>query len=94
MDTPDPEGMSLLAKVVAAFVALVAPVWGARTWLEKRFDKKAEKLDVADSFQSVQNELGIHRGYFKDVFNQLREDRTAAEERHRELMMHLLEKKQ
>lgn len=38
--------MSLLAKVVAAGVAVVAPVWGARTWLDKRLAAKADKEDT------------------------------------------------
>jgi hypothetical protein len=48
MASPDPEGMGLLAKVIAAATAVVVPVWGARTWLDKRFDKKVEKDDFKE----------------------------------------------
>lgn len=40
MSAPDPEGMGLLSKVLAAGTAVVAPIWIARTWLENKFSKK------------------------------------------------------
>lgn len=51
MDAPDPEGMSLLAKVIAAGVAIVAPIWGARSWLDNRLAKKLDKSDFAEFIQ-------------------------------------------
>lgn len=48
MTPPDPEGMSILAKVMAAGAAIVAPVWIARTWLEKRFEHKIDKDEFSD----------------------------------------------
>ena len=46
MSSPDPESFGLLEKLVAAATAIGVPIWGARTWLEKRFAKKADKEQV------------------------------------------------
>jgi hypothetical protein len=48
MASPDPEGMSLLAKVLAAGAAVVVPIWGARTWIENRFSKKLNTDDFKE----------------------------------------------
>lgn len=93
MDAPDPESFSLLAKVVAAGVAFIAPVWGARTWLEKRFDKKADKHVVTSQLQAVTSELATQRGHIGKLFDKLAESEQRGEERHREILMHLLEKR-
>lgn len=45
---PDPENMSLLAKVITAGSAVVVPIWIARSWLENRFAKKVGKDDFAE----------------------------------------------
>lgn len=90
----------MLAKVLGAGVAVGTPIWG----FLKLWNKKADKHTVADQLQEIKNEQHIHRTYFKDVFEKLedharrdedhfRQVETAAEERHRELMMHLLEKR-
>lgn len=90
----------MLTKVVLAGTAVVTPVWG----FFKLWNKKADKHTVANQIQEVKNEISIHRGYFKDVFEKLEEHarrdedhfsqiEKASEERHRELMMHLLERK-
>ncbi len=42
MPTPDPEGMSLLGKVIAAGTALATPI----VWLWTKLDKKADKVEV------------------------------------------------
>lgn len=86
MDAPDPEGLSLLAKVIAAGAPLVAAVWG----FFKLWNKKADKHTVANQLQAVQNELALHRGYFKDVFNKIEANEKISEARHRELLMHLM----
>ena len=88
MATPDPEGFSLLAKVIAAGGAVATPV----VWLWTKLDKKADKHAVANSFQKVENELAVHRGYFKDVFNQMRENEQRAQDRHERLMERINER--
>ena len=88
MATPDPEGFSLLAKVIAAGSAFATPV----VWLWTRLDKKADKHAVANSFQKVENEMAVHRGYFKDVFNQMRENEQRAQDRHERLMERINER--
>ena len=54
MASPDPEGMSLMSKIIAAATPTVAAVWGARTWIDKRFEKKAEKSDVEKCLKHVE----------------------------------------
>lgn len=93
MSTPDPESVGLLAKVIAAGVAVVAPIWGARTWLDKRFEKKADKHVVTTEFQTVKNELGTLRATQAKIFDKLAESETRNEDRHREVLMYLLENK-
>lgn len=87
----------MLTKVVLAGTAVVTPVWGFfRLW-----NKKADKHTVNNQIQEVKNELHLQRGYFRDVFEKVEENarrsedrfgriERAAEERHRELLMHLM----
>ena len=88
MATPDPEGFSLLAKVITAGGVVATPI----VWLWTKLDKKADKHAVANSFQKVENELAVHRGYFKDVFNQMRENEQRAQDRHERLMERINER--
>ena len=93
MSAPDPEGFSLLSKVLAAGVAVIAPVAGAYKFLDHRLGKKADKDVVARALDKIEEEFTIHRGYFKDVFDKITDAEHTAEARHRELLMHMLEKK-
>lgn len=82
MDAPDPEGMSLLAKVISAGVVLVTPIWG----FLKLWDKKADKHVVKGDLQRLQSESDLHRQYFKDVFKSLEDHSRRDEELFREVM--------
>lgn len=86
MDAPDPEGISLLTKVIAAATPLAGVVWG----FVKLWNKKADKHAVANQFQAVNNEIAIQRGHIAKIFDQMREAEHIAEARHRELLMHLV----
>lgn len=46
MAAPDPESFGLLEKIITAATAIGLPIWGARTWLDKRFAKKADKEET------------------------------------------------
>ena len=48
MPAPDPEGFSLLTKIFGAATAVVAPVWVARSWIEKRFSAKVNNSDFKE----------------------------------------------
>lgn len=50
MSAPDPEGMSLAAKVVAAISAVGAPI----AWLYTQLGKKADKEDVKKCLEHVE----------------------------------------
>ena len=86
MSAPDPEGISLLAKVVAAGAAVIAPLWGAWTWLDKRLEKKADKVEVEATAIEFREEFKTHRSYFAKVFDQMRENEQRAQDRHERLM--------
>ena len=85
MSAPDPQDFSLLAKVVAAGTMVAAPI----VWLWAKLDGKADKQAVKESFEKIDAELTIHRGYFKDVFNQIRESDQRAQDRHERIMERL-----
>ena len=89
MSSPDPESFSLLGKVIGAFAVVAAPVG----WLWTKLDKKADKHSVNTQFQAVQNEIATQRTNIGKIFDQMRDDRNAADARHREVLMHLLENK-
>ena len=89
MSAPDPEGMSLLAKVIAAGSAIVAPIWALHKWLDSRFDKKADKDVMKSAIGKLDGELETHRGYFAKVFDQMRDNEQRAQDRHERLMERL-----
>ena len=60
MAAPDPEGMSLLGKIVSAAVGIVVPVWGARTWVENRFNKKLNKDDFKEFISRFEDRFDKH----------------------------------
>ena len=90
MAAPDPESFSLLAKVVAAGGAVATPI----VWLWTKLDKKADKHTVNNQLQEVKNELGVQRNHIAKIFDKLGEAESRNEDRHRELLMHLLKGKQ
>jgi hypothetical protein len=90
MATPDPEGVSLLAKVLGAATAVVVPIWGARTWLDRKFEKKADKHQVNNQFQEVKFDITQVKQTQAKIFDQMTASERIAEARHRELMMHML----
>jgi hypothetical protein len=93
MATPDPEELSLLAKVIAAGVAVIAPAWGAWTWLDKRFEKKADKHQVNNALQKIENEMTIQRGNVGKLFDQIRDSDQRAQDRHERLMEKIAERR-
>lgn len=82
----DPEGMSLLAKVLAAAAAVLYVPWKAWNFMDNRFAKKHQ---VADSFQTLTGELATQRQTLGEVFKQIRENDQRAVDRHLELMSEL-----
>ena len=86
MSTPDPEGMSLLAKVAAAGAVVLAPVIGAWKYFDWRLDKKADKDMVIAAFEKVDAEMTIQRGNIGKLFDQNRENEQRAQDRHERLM--------
>lgn len=89
MDAPDPEGVSILAKVIAACAPFAAMLWG----FVKLWDKKADKNAVNNAINELKLELGVQRGHIGSIFVQMRDMEKVSEERHRELLMHLVERK-
>jgi hypothetical protein len=89
MATPDPEGFSLLAKVITAGGVVATPI----VWLWTKLDKKADKHAVATQLQTVTTELAVQRGHIAKIFDKLAEAESRNEVRHRELLMHMLDDK-
>ena len=89
MSTPDPDSISWLAKLGGMMVAVVTPVLGARTWVDRRLDRKADKLDVAESFREVREDLDNHGKYIAKMFDQMRENEQRAQDRHERVMERL-----
>jgi hypothetical protein len=71
MPTPDPEGFSLLAKVITAGGVVATPI----VWLWTKLDKKADKHAVANQFQVVTNELAVQRSHIGKIFDEWFEGR-------------------
>ena len=86
---PDPDSMSLLSKVITAAAAVFTPVAALIAWQDRRFKKKADKLHVDTEFKKLHDEHNRHRGYFKDIFEQIRENEQRAQDRHERLMERL-----
>ena len=83
MSAPDPEGVSLLSRIIQSGAAILAPVGGLWLWIDSRF---AKKHTVNNQLQEIKNEQGIHRGYFKDVFEKLEAHQRRDEEMFREVL--------
>lgn len=54
MPTPDPEGMSLLAKIASGAGSVIGAAWGGMVYLNGRFDKKADKDDVKRALSHIE----------------------------------------
>ena len=75
MSAPDPEGLSLAAKVIAAITAVVSPFVVGYSWINGRLDKKADKDEVDrhwDYFVKVFEKLDEHTQRDEDNFNELK----------------------
>lgn len=92
MSAPDPEGIGLLAKFLGACAAIGVPIgagWKYHKHLEEKLDRKADK----ETLEGIQGELSTQRQRIVEVFEQIRGNESKSEQRHRELLMHLLERK-
>lgn len=79
----------MLAKVLGAAALVATPIWG----FLKLWDKKADKHTVNNQLNELKLELGVQRGHVGKIFEQMRDMEKVSEERHRELLMHLVERK-
>lgn len=81
MDAPDAEGMSLLSKVIAAGIAVVAPVWGARNWIEGRFGKKLDTEDFREFMDRFDQHVRDDRETQAKLFDKIDDIKTVIIER-------------
>lgn len=86
MAAPTPEDADLLAKIVGAFVAIVAPLWGCLKYLDTRFEKKADKEVMNASLTDITEELSTQRSNIAKLFDQIRDNEHRAQDRHERLM--------
>jgi hypothetical protein len=73
MSAPDPEGFSMLAKVLAAGTAVAVPVWG----FFKLWNGKADKHTVGNQLQEVKSEIALNRQVTRDDIRQLYQNAEA-----------------
>ena len=76
MSTPDPEGFSLLAKVVAAGSAILAPVG----WLYSKLDKKADKAEFKEYVKETLEVRKEIRESLRDLYRNAETDRKIMRE--------------
>jgi hypothetical protein len=76
MKAPDPEDFTMLQKVIAAGAAVVAPVWVARSWIEKRFSKKMDKEDFAAFMGSFNQHIRDDREVQAKLFDKVDDIKT------------------
>lgn len=89
MSAPDPEGMSLLGKVIAAGAAVIAPVVGVWKWFDHRMEKKLDKSDFAEAMKRFDAHAESDRTIQEKLFDQIRENEQRAQDRHERLMERL-----
>lgn len=77
---------SLWQWVAGTVASIGSSLFGYHKYMDA---KKADKQDIAE----IKNELNTQRGHIAKVFDRLNEAEGKNEERHRELLMHLLERK-
>ena len=82
MSAPDPEGMSLLAKVVAAGAAVAAPIG----WLWAKLDGKADKSWVQEEVREMKDEQAHQREVQAKLFDKLDEHARQDSEQFSKLM--------
>ena len=82
----------MAAKVLIAFAAVVPPIWGARSWIEKRLKEKLDRHAYRNDQQAMTSTLEVYRKDINNIYEVLRAQDKTAEERHRELLMHFLKK--
>lgn len=80
--------------VAGGLVSAVGGLWGGWKYIDTELKKKADKHTVASQLQDVKNELAVQRGHIGKVFDQIRDNEGKSDERHRELLMHLIQRKE
>lgn len=76
----------MLAKVMAAAAAVIAPIWGVHRWIDGRLEKKADKSEFdrqRDHIGSLFNKLEEHARRSDDRFDKVT---TLINDLHRETM--------
>ena len=79
--------------VAGGVISAAGGAWGFLKWHHSEMQQKADKRAVEQGFARVEGELGTQRGHIGRIFEQIRESDQASESRHRELLMHLVNKK-
>lgn len=82
----DPEGFSILSKVLAAGTAIAVPVGVVYRIVSSALNKKANKEEVEKQFHALNAEMSTQRGNIGKLFDQLRQNEQRAQDRHERLM--------
>lgn len=76
MAAPDPEGFSLLAKVIGAAAAIVVPLGGTYKWITGSLDKKADQSEMdrqRDNISKLFDKLDEHQKSDSENFTKVME---------------------
>jgi hypothetical protein len=79
--------------LATTITSTVVGIFGYHKYIEGKIEKKADRHVVNNQLQEIKNEQATQRGHIGKIFDQMRDAEKASEERHRELLMHLIEKK-
>ena len=82
MSVPDPDSLSWIAKIGGGLAVVIAPV----AWVGKQLNLKADKKEVAATFEKVNEELVLQRSYIAKMFDQVRENEQRAQDRHSDIL--------
>lgn len=82
----DAEAYALLGQVAGAGIAIGGPVVGVVIWLQKKFDKKADKQQVDKEVKEVKEEQSTQRSHIGKLFDKLEEHSRRDEELAREVL--------
>lgn len=69
----DPEAFGLLEKVLAAGAAILGPIFGLYKWMEAKLDAKADKSDLEEFQDRVEEQRKETRENLISIFNKLGE---------------------
>lgn len=79
--------------LVGGIASAAGGMFGYHKYVDNRIEKKADKTEMREGFTEIREEMARSRDVQAKLFDQQRESDQKSEERHRELLMHLVQRK-